>query len=201
MVFDAQMYQIADKYDIPALKAQSKNKFNVAVTTGWSMDDFPLAITVVYESTPPEDRGFRDLVVETARKNIDKLLGRDGFCKLIRKTLDFAADLIPFLCVKPSESLHRYECPSCDHKFRGEFSESQDDLNWLDDPGTAQYGRELVIVGFRANTVEAAHFSDLDAMRQKWSKTGGAKHRGDALNERDCHAPRVWQILYRGRPP
>ncbi|GKU09497.1 unnamed protein product, partial [Fusarium langsethiae] len=102
MVFDAQMYQIADKYDIPALKAQSKNKFDVAVTTGWSMDDFPLAITVVYESTPPEDRGLRDLVVETARKNIDKLLGRDGFCELIRKTPDFAADLIPFLCVRPS---------------------------------------------------------------------------------------------------
>ncbi|OBS15072.1 hypothetical protein FPOA_14087 [Fusarium poae] len=122
MVFDAQMYQIADKYDIPALKAQSKNKFDVAVTTGWSMDDFPLAITMVYESTPPEDRGLRDLVVETARKNIDKLLGRDGFCELIRKTPDFAADLIPFLCVQPSESIHRYECPSCDHKFRGEFS-------------------------------------------------------------------------------
>ncbi|RKL20902.1 hypothetical protein BFJ72_g14981 [Fusarium proliferatum] len=82
MVFDAQMYQIADKYDIPALKAQSKNKFNVAVTTGWSMDDFPHAITVVYESTPPEDRGLRDLVVQTARKNINKLLGHDGFCEL-----------------------------------------------------------------------------------------------------------------------
>ncbi|ENH71186.1 Protein roadkill [Fusarium oxysporum f. sp. cubense race 1] len=122
MVFDAQMYQIADKYDIPALKAQSKNKFDVAVTTGWSMDDFPLAITVVYESTPPEDRGLRDLVVQTARKNIDKLLGHDGFCELIRKTPDFAADLIPFLCVKPSKSMHRYECPSCENQFQGEFS-------------------------------------------------------------------------------
>ncbi|SCO91198.1 uncharacterized protein FRV6_15326 [Fusarium oxysporum] len=109
MVFDAQMYQIADKYDIPALKAQSKNKFDVAVTTGWSMDDFPLAITVVYESTPPEDRGLRDLVVQTARKNIDKLLGHDGFCELIRMTPDFAADLIPFLCVKPSKANSQVE--------------------------------------------------------------------------------------------
>ncbi|KAG4257576.1 hypothetical protein FPRO03_13838 [Fusarium proliferatum] len=116
MVFDAQMYQIADKYDIPALKAQSKNKFNVAVTTGWSMDDFPHAITVVYESTPPEDRGLRDLVVQTARKNINKLLGHDGFCEL------------------------------------------------------------------------------------KWSKTGGAKHRGDALNKWDCRAPRVWPIFNLRQP-
>ncbi|RBA11040.1 hypothetical protein FPRO05_14270 [Fusarium proliferatum] len=159
MVFDAQMYQIADKYDIPALKAQSKNKFNVAVTTGWSMDDFPLAITVVYESTPPEDRGLRDLAVQTARKNINKLLGHDCFCELIRKTPDFAADLIPFLCVKPSESMQRYQCPSCANQFRGEFSA---------DPVIMDQR------GLGANTLEAALSSDLDAMRQKWSKTGGA---------------------------
>lgn len=122
MVFDAQMYQIADKYDIPALKAQCKNKFNAAVATGWSMDDFPLAITVVYESTPPEDRGLRDLVVQTARENIDKLLVYDGFCKLLRETPEFSADLILVLRAKSSGSVRRYECPSCDNKFRGEFS-------------------------------------------------------------------------------
>ncbi|KAI8668585.1 hypothetical protein NCS57_00670100 [Fusarium keratoplasticum] len=122
MVYDAQVYQIADKYDVPALKACSKDKFGVAITTGWSMDDFPLAIAVVYESTPSADRGLRDLAVETSQKNIDKLLGHDGFCDLLRKTPDFAADLIPFLCGKPSTNTQRYECPSCDHKFRGEFS-------------------------------------------------------------------------------
>ncbi|KAK7419798.1 hypothetical protein QQX98_003171 [Neonectria punicea] len=46
MVYDAQVYQIADKYDVPALKEHSKAKFGVAITAGWSMDDFPLAITV-----------------------------------------------------------------------------------------------------------------------------------------------------------
>ncbi|KAF4333628.1 n-carbamoyl-l-amino acid hydrolase [Fusarium beomiforme] len=122
MVFDAQMYQIADKYDIPALKSESKNKFESAVATGWSMDDFPIAITVVYESTPPEDRGLRDTVVETARENIERLLGKDGFCELIRKTPDFAADLIPFLCSKPSETVPQYRCPSCQEKFRAELS-------------------------------------------------------------------------------
>ncbi|KAH8656436.1 BTB/POZ domain-containing protein [Ilyonectria robusta] len=120
MVYDAQVYQIADKYDVLALKAHSKDKFGVAITTGWSMDDFPLAITIVYESTPSADRGLRDLVVETSQKNIDKLLGHDSFSELLRKTPDFAADLIPFLCGK--FSTHRYECPSCEHQFRGEFS-------------------------------------------------------------------------------
>ncbi|RSL81301.1 hypothetical protein CEP52_017228, partial [Fusarium oligoseptatum] len=79
MVYDAQVYQIAHKYDIPALKAHCKSKFGTAIATGWSLDDFPLAITVAYESTLSEDRGLRDLAVETSRKHIDKLLGHDGF--------------------------------------------------------------------------------------------------------------------------
>jgi speckle-type POZ protein len=54
MIFDAQVYQIADKYDIPALKAHSKEKFASAVAAGWNMDDFPLSVSVVYDSTPQE---------------------------------------------------------------------------------------------------------------------------------------------------
>lgn len=123
MVYDAQVYQIADKYDIPALKSHSIEKFRDAITTGWSMDDFPLAISVVYSTTPSRDRGLRDLAVETSRKNIDKLLQRDGFCELLRETADFSADLIPFLCGKVSEtSMQRYTCPSCSYHFRAELS-------------------------------------------------------------------------------
>ncbi|RTE68331.1 hypothetical protein BHE90_017292 [Fusarium euwallaceae] len=90
--------------------------------TGWSLDDFPLAITVAYKSTPSEDRALRDLAVETSRKHIDRLLGHDGFRELLRKTPDFLADLIPFLSGKTSTNTPRYECPSCQHQFRGEFS-------------------------------------------------------------------------------
>ncbi|KAG7412872.1 BTB/POZ domain-containing protein 8 [Fusarium oxysporum f. sp. rapae] len=97
IVFDAHMYQIADKYDIAALKTESKNKFELAIANGWATDDFPVAANLVYVSTPSEDRGLRDIVVETASENIDQLVGKDGFCELIRETPDFAADLIPFL--------------------------------------------------------------------------------------------------------
>ncbi|KAH7117389.1 BTB/POZ protein [Dactylonectria macrodidyma] len=113
MVFDAQVYQIADKYDIPALKAHAKDKFGTAINTGWSMDDFSLAITVVYNSTPPRDRGLRDLVVETSHENIDTLIGQDGFCEVLRATTDFAADLVPFLCGKQVETTQSYKYPSC----------------------------------------------------------------------------------------
>ncbi|KAF5554419.1 hypothetical protein FPHYL_8439 [Fusarium phyllophilum] len=104
MIFDARMYQIADKYDIAALKTESKKKFELTIANGWATDDFPVAANLVYVSTPSEDRGLRDIVVETARKNIDQLVGKDGFCELTRETPDFAADLIPFLCGKGSAS-------------------------------------------------------------------------------------------------
>ncbi|KAM0492350.1 hypothetical protein ACHAP8_010037 [Fusarium lateritium] len=97
MVFDAEVYQIADKYDIPALKACSKENFASAITSGWDTDDFPIAVSFIYESTPLEDRGLRDLAVEVTRKNINKLLDREDFQALLRKTPDFSADLIPFL--------------------------------------------------------------------------------------------------------
>ncbi|KID82461.1 btb/poz [Metarhizium guizhouense ARSEF 977] len=121
MIYDAQVYQIADKYDVPALKTHAKEKFGASIAAGWSLDDYPLAATVVYESTPSEDRGLRDLVVETSRENIDKLLTHDGFCGLLRKSADFAADLIPFLCDKLSTEVQRFECPSCHHYFYGNF--------------------------------------------------------------------------------
>jgi speckle-type POZ protein len=91
------------------------DKFGVAATTGWSMDDFPLAVSVVYGSTPSGDRGLRDSVVETCCTNIDKLLQHYSFCKLLRETPDFAADLIPVLCGRRSITIQRYECPSCQH--------------------------------------------------------------------------------------
>jgi speckle-type POZ protein len=124
MIYDAQVYQIAEKYDIPALKAYSKEKFATAIDAGWSMDDFPLAISVVYDSTPAEDRGLRDLAVATAQKNINTLLGKDGFGELLRKTADFSADLIPFLCGRLCDNVKVYKCPAfgCGHKFQGEYT-------------------------------------------------------------------------------
>lgn len=61
MVFEAQIYQIADKYDIDSLKEHAAKKFGAALDVGWPMDDFPLAITVAYTTSPLEDRGLRDL--------------------------------------------------------------------------------------------------------------------------------------------
>lgn len=121
MVFDAQMYQIADKYQIPSLKAHSMSRFGAAIATGWDMDDFSVAVSVVYNSTPSDDRSLRDLAVETSCANIEKLLQHDDFCKLLRETPDFSADLIPVLCDERQPTIQRYQCPFCENTFLGEY--------------------------------------------------------------------------------
>ncbi|KAF5667147.1 n-carbamoyl-l-amino acid hydrolase [Fusarium heterosporum] len=124
MVFDAQVYQIADKYDISALKDHAKAKFETKIKTGWYTDDFPTVVETVYTTTPLEDRGLRDLVVETASVNLEKLICRDGFCQALRTTIDFVADLVPFKRDKPVEEIRSYKCPFCHEVFQ------------FDDPGT-----------------------------------------------------------------
>lgn len=118
MVFEAQVYQIADKYDISSLKEHAKKKFGAAIDIGWSMDDFPLAITVAYTTSPLEDRGLRDLIIETCNDNINGLLEKSYFCEVLRSTNDFAADLVPSLC---TPGIKYYKCPSCGGIFPGDM--------------------------------------------------------------------------------
>lgn len=118
MVFHAKVYQIADKYGIVALKEHAKQKFSTAVKADWSTEDFSIAIELVYTTTPPEDRGLRDLVVETSNANLERLISRDGFCQALRTTTDFAADLVPFTCGRGSGQIHCYRCPSCVRNFK-----------------------------------------------------------------------------------
>lgn len=122
MLFHAEVYKVANMYDIPALKECSKKKFASAMNADWNTDDFPYAISEVYKNTPLEDGGLRDLTVAITREHIKTLIGRDDFSRLLRKTADFSADLIPFLCGGTSgdgiQMAHghpqgRDVCPNC----------------------------------------------------------------------------------------
>ena len=72
---NAQMYSIADKYDIPGLKEKAAEKFDTVIWepqygmyyTGSSVIEEMIKVTpLIYESTPDNDRGLRDRVIEIA---------------------------------------------------------------------------------------------------------------------------------------
>ena len=73
---NAQMYGIADKYDVPSLKEKAGEKFDTAIHvrqkinpfTGASLvDEIMEAIPCIYSSTPDRDRHLRDRAVEVVR--------------------------------------------------------------------------------------------------------------------------------------
>ncbi|KAL4781808.1 hypothetical protein BJX76DRAFT_349890 [Aspergillus varians] len=74
-------YQIADKYNVPRMKEHIVGKFEKLVKVCWDLDDFPLAIVEVYQTTPMCDRGLRDPIVQVTSRHFSELLEKEGFAK------------------------------------------------------------------------------------------------------------------------
>ncbi|KAI1017750.1 hypothetical protein LB504_004001 [Fusarium proliferatum] len=117
MLFDVRVYQIADKYGITALKDEVKKPFEAAVNREWITDDFPIAANLVYVTTPSQDRGLRDIIVEVMRKNIEHLAGVNKFDELLRTTPDLAVDLVTCLSGRTALPETQYQCPDCGAQF------------------------------------------------------------------------------------
>jgi len=109
MIFNAEVYSIADKYSILALKARAKKKFDKAVHNCRDMEDLIHAILEVYSSTPSADRGLRDTVVKVVHENISTLLEKDDFRGVLQDTVGFAADVIH----RMAQSIQTCICPDC----------------------------------------------------------------------------------------
>jgi speckle-type POZ protein len=125
MIFNAQVYGLADKYIIPTLKGHAREKFRTVIRSGWAMDDFPLAVSEAYNSTPETDRGLRGLVVEVADANINKLLENELFRDVLRETPGFAIDIVDSLSSsrqKQRKDHKRYSCKSCGEFMDGDLS-------------------------------------------------------------------------------
>jgi speckle-type POZ protein len=118
MIFHVKVYSIADKYDVVALKSQAKKKFEKAAKSCWNMEDFPLAISKVYSSTPATDRGLRGLVVEISCTHIDTLFVRQDFRNLLEETVGFAADVTQLI----ASTFKEYKCPSCGNRWKAVLS-------------------------------------------------------------------------------
>jgi hypothetical protein len=70
--FHAEMYQLADKYDITDLASLAKKNYNALLTQSWDASSFLDSLVCVYTTTPDSDRGLRDVAAYHA-----KLHGRE----------------------------------------------------------------------------------------------------------------------------
>lgn len=67
LLLHTQVYALAEKYDIPALKALARQKFEMAVACNYDSPELPDAIEEIYCSTLDTDRGLRDVILELFR--------------------------------------------------------------------------------------------------------------------------------------
>lgn len=100
----AEMYVLADKYDIPGIKELAKDKFEreamrlvFSPHVKLNMLHFLTVIPYVYMNTAPNDDGLRPSIVKTWRMQphqITTTLGDARLRKLIEKFPDLGMDLI-----------------------------------------------------------------------------------------------------------
>ena len=85
LVFNANMYAVAEKYDVPLLKVLAKEKFSVALDKyDWrSLNSFVSATDVIYTNTVTSDRGLRDLIIPEVKANRAKVREHEGFRTLL----------------------------------------------------------------------------------------------------------------------
>lgn len=74
LLIHAQMYEIADKYEVIGLKALSMEKFRWACTRFWDHAEFTQAAYHAYTTTPDDDKGLRSVVCRTLSNHMSLLL-------------------------------------------------------------------------------------------------------------------------------
>lgn len=100
----ANVYTLADKYDIPDLKTLAKQKFEslaqeltCSETNPKALREFLLVVPYVYSHTAPNEKGLRTSVVSAWRLAPDKIsetLGQNTLGELLENYQDLALDLI-----------------------------------------------------------------------------------------------------------
>ncbi|KAF2112087.1 hypothetical protein BDV96DRAFT_168387 [Lophiotrema nucula] len=71
LVYHAKLYELADKYHVQGLKPLILERFKAACQLLWNSDQFPVAAEVVFATTPEDDKGLRNLVVDTISEHLE----------------------------------------------------------------------------------------------------------------------------------
>lgn len=99
-IINVLVYAIADKYNIPLLKALAKDKFQVvtnAEDNEWNPDAFAGVCIQIYSTTPSSDRGLRDCAKDLMEEQRESLRMNEAFRSLLKDSVlegDFVLDVV-----------------------------------------------------------------------------------------------------------
>lgn len=92
LLLHTRVYALAEKYDIPALKALARGKFEMAMACNYDSPELPEAIEEVYCSTLDNDRGLRDIVLNLFKCH-EQLVHLPDIFTVIKETPTLALEL------------------------------------------------------------------------------------------------------------
>lgn len=125
MLFNVEVYAIADRYEVEYLKVQSKLNFANLVHEHWNSNRFLIAIRSAYLSTPSPDRGLRDVIVAICQEKRMELCKMQGLEELLEEIPSFASDLVlltkrwlPAYVTEEPLIVDFYTCLSCRAKWQ-----------------------------------------------------------------------------------
>jgi len=94
LLINAQVYTIAEKYNIHSLKNLALRKFDEMLKNCWEDDGFSSAIKEIYTSAPETDRGLKNIVCDCAKINVKVLLRRPDFRAILLEVTEFTVDML-----------------------------------------------------------------------------------------------------------
>ncbi|KAH0550960.1 hypothetical protein GP486_007675 [Trichoglossum hirsutum] len=103
LTVNVQVYTVAEKYGIAALKEHAASKFGQLVASNEVNEAFFAAIREVYSCTATTDRGLRDLVTQAAFSNTTKLMEMPEFISVLEEFGEFAIELLRMSAKKNDE--------------------------------------------------------------------------------------------------
>ncbi|MCJ1381875.1 hypothetical protein MMC17_004987 [Xylographa soralifera] len=110
LVMNANIYAIADKYEIWSLKEVAQRKTAEALMTDSNHESFLSAVDIVWNTTPLFDRGLRNLFLPVIAENKKTLLKKEAFMESVRTNGDLAADVLEDTWAKSSKLPSRLYC-------------------------------------------------------------------------------------------
>ncbi|KAI9701786.1 MAG: hypothetical protein M1836_001130 [Candelina mexicana] len=96
LLFHLDLYAFGYNFAIPKLQELTATKFNEAVRDrdSWATENLPTLITKVYTSTPPTERGLRDVISEISALHIALLIPIPEFVEVMNKVPEVAMDVL-----------------------------------------------------------------------------------------------------------
>ncbi|KAI8626743.1 BTB/POZ domain-containing protein [Xylariaceae sp. FL1651] len=88
------VYALADMFLMENLQKHALKKFESTIREQWVHEEFPNCVREIYESTPENNRGLRDIVLNTTREHLSELWEKTDFKGLVSNGGDFVVDLI-----------------------------------------------------------------------------------------------------------